>query len=472
MSSDSALSFSALFLSYLLKSSAAYLCLWVLCRCIRNSQVRFLLYALFMGGLVASWVWVFMSPYLPAIPATEVSIAHIASARRLSLSVSVAMGTAIAKSLSRVLLTYVVVIAFLLLRFFGHFWRVKSLLGASQNSPAGLSELFESVYSASGAPRCELRLVSDLRSPAMTGWWQPKVLLPCELVPRLETQQLSHILQHELTHVRRRDYLWDRLSTLGCYLIFFHPLAWLARRRLRWERELVCDENVAQGSRENRVEYASCLTTLASWWFLAEETAGQVDFLSSPPSLLAARVRALLVQAPAYSPCKKTVFILIATGALNLPMVLVPEIAISWYRPPPPTLVPSQAVRRSERSGTRIGRGRVPQRRKHEAFIIPATSVESPSTLPDLNFPVNLPVLSSPATDQGQLYALDASESSVPPAASTNSGEGSQTVWDESLPQPPRRRVSKIGTVALRAIRVGIGLAATHIGGHEHEKEP
>jgi len=381
------------------------------------------------------------------------------------------MGTGVAKGLSRVLSAYVVVVAFLLLRFFGHFWRVKSLLRASQKSPAGLSELFESVYSASGAPRCELRLINDLRSPATTGWWHPKLLLPCELVPRLETQQLSHILQHELMHVRRRDYLWDRLSTLGCYLIFFHPLAWLARRRLRWERELVCDESVAQGSPENRVEYATCLITLASWWFLAEEAAGQVDFLSAPPSLLAARVRALLVQAPAYSSFKKTVLILMATCALNVPIMLVPEIAISWYRPPPPTLVPSQAVRRSEPSSTRIGRGRVPQRRKHEAFIIPATSVGSRSTLPDLNFPVNLPVLSSSATDQGHLYALDPSESSVPPAASTNSGEGPQTVWDENLPQPPRRRVSKIGAVALRVLRLGIGVAATQIGDHEHEKE-
>src|SRR6266851_9353443 len=192
MSSESALSLWGLFFGYLLKSAAAYLCLWVLSRRIRNSQIRFLLYALFLGGLVASWVWVFMSPYLPAVRATEVSIAHIASVRRFSLSLSVAMGTGVAKGLSRVLSAYVVVVAFLLLRFFGHFWRVKSLLRASQKSPAGLSELFESVYSASGAPRCELRLINDLRSPATTGWWHPKLLLPCELVPRLETQQLSH----------------------------------------------------------------------------------------------------------------------------------------------------------------------------------------------------------------------------------------------------------------------------------------
>src|SRR2546428_12489903 len=101
MSSESALSFSALFLSYLLKSAAAYLCLWVLSRRIRNSQIRFLLYALFLGGLVASWVWVFMSPYLPATPATEVSIAHIVSARRFSLPLSGAVGTEVAKGLSR-----------------------------------------------------------------------------------------------------------------------------------------------------------------------------------------------------------------------------------------------------------------------------------------------------------------------------------------------------------------------------------
>src|SRR6266700_6044854 len=475
MSSDSALSFSALFLSYLLKSSAAYLCLWVLCRCIRNSQVRFLLYALFMGGLVASWVWVFMSPYLPAIPATEVSIAHIASARRLSLSVSVAMGTAIAKSLSRVLLTYVVVIAFLLLRFFGHFWRVKSLLRASQKSPAGLSELFESVYSASGAPRCELRLVSDLRSPAMTGWWQPKVLLPCELVPRLETQQLSHILQHELTHVRRRDYLWDRLSTLGCYLIFFHPLAWLARRRLRWERELVCDENVVQGSRENRVEYASCLTTLASWWFLEKEAAGQVDFLSSPPSLLGARVRTLLAQPIPYSAGKKTALIMVATSALTGAMLLVPGITFSSYRPSALNLVRDEVSLHPGQTVAGFQRRHVSRRRKPLASAAPATAVQSWSSAPNLNFPVQLPILSPSPTDQSYQSESASNETPSVSSANTESSDKSQsagTIWDESRPQTTRRRGSRIGAVALRIVRIGIGLAASQLGDHEHEKEP
>jgi hypothetical protein len=183
-------------------------------------------------------------------------------------------------------------------------------------------------------------------------------------------------------HVRRRDYLWDRLATLGCYLIFFHPLAWLARRRLRWERELVCDEKVVQRSRESRLEYASCLTTLASWWFLEEEATDPVEFLSSPPSLLAARVRALLVLPPAYDSCKKTTLTVLATGALSLPVLLVPGIAISSYQPTPLDLVPNQAFRRSQSTGTRISRRHVSKRRTHDAFIMPATNVESWSTLP------------------------------------------------------------------------------------------
>jgi len=106
--------------------------------------------------------------------------------------------------------------------------------------------------------------MEGLRSPATAGWRHPKVLLPSDLLPRLHAHQLVHIFQHEFTHIRRRDYLWDRLFTIGCYLIFFHPAAWLAWRTLRWERELLCDESAVPRSVEGRLEYASCLTTLAA----------------------------------------------------------------------------------------------------------------------------------------------------------------------------------------------------------------
>src|SRR5258708_18152023 len=119
-------------------------------------------------------------------------------------------------------------------------------------------------------------------------------------------------------------------------------------RRLRWERELVCDEGVVERSRERRLEYAGCLTTLASWWFLEEEIAGPVDFLSSPPSLLAARVRALLTRPTApYSKCKKAGVGLLATGALSLVVWLVPEVAVTFSRSSPGNSTKNQGVSRS-----------------------------------------------------------------------------------------------------------------------------
>jgi beta-lactamase regulating signal transducer with metallopeptidase domain len=426
-----------------------------------------------LGGIVASWLWLLVSPYLPSLPVTGVPIADLASTRRFSWSFSIPMSAAASNGVYRALWAYAIILALLLLRFCGHFWKVKNLLRASQKSPGRLAALFESVRSASGAPQCEIRLVSDLRSPATTGWWQPKVLLPRELVPRLGTQQLMHILRHELEHVRRRDYLWDRLSTLGCYLTFFHPMAWLARRRLRWERELVCDENVVQGWRADRVEYASCLTTLASWWFVEEEAAGHVDFLSSPPSLLGTRVRALLAQPTPYSSGKKIALILLLAGALFVPMLLVPEIALSSYRPAL-SLVPDQVLLTSGRTIARVQRGRASRHRKHLASVAPATAVQSWSTAPNFNFPVQLPILSPSSTDQGHPSESGSTEIPSRSSASNESSSNSRSpgaIWDESRPQTARQRGSKIGAVALRIVRAGIGLAATQIGDHEHEKE-
>src|SRR6266852_4478818 len=56
MSSDAALAFASLWLTYLIRSVGAYLLLWVLCRLIRYPQLRFRLCGIFLGGMVAAWL--------------------------------------------------------------------------------------------------------------------------------------------------------------------------------------------------------------------------------------------------------------------------------------------------------------------------------------------------------------------------------------------------------------------------------
>ena len=474
MGSGSALSVVSSLLTYLFKSTAAYLLLCLLSRFVRTPQIRFRLHGVFLSGAVATWLYLLLAPGLRVLPEATGTAGAIISARHLSLSVNPALLPGLTKGLAFLSWGYAIIFALLVARFCGHSWQLRNFLRASQPPPDALSLLFELVRSKSGSPPCELRLVEDLRSPATTGWWYPRVLLPRELLLRLRAGQLVHIFQHELMHVRRRDYLWDRLSTFVCCLIFFHPAAWLARRRLRWERELVCDEDVAQGSEGTRLEYASCLTTLANWWFLGEQVVGQVDFLSSPPSLLAARVRALLMHPAPCGSWKKAGLTVSSATVLTICALLLPEFAISSYHMPSFDLAHNRLFPQSERMTKGGKRAHVSRAQKPDRSLLPAVTFASSARPANLSLPVVLPRLSSSEGDP-----FDGSPrggaSETPADGNAGSDRGLQAVvkvWDESPPQAPRTRASKIGLVARRVLKFGIGVAASRIGGHEHEREP
>jgi beta-lactamase regulating signal transducer with metallopeptidase domain len=83
-----------------------------------------------------------------------------------------------------------------------------------------------------------------LQTPAVFGWWRARILLPPEMAARLETCELRMVLLHELVHIKRHDVLQNWIVILVRALHWFNPLVWLAVKRLRAERELVCDGRV------------------------------------------------------------------------------------------------------------------------------------------------------------------------------------------------------------------------------------
>jgi beta-lactamase regulating signal transducer with metallopeptidase domain len=157
---------------------------------------------------------------------------------------------------------YLSVVTVLLLQLLAKLWRLDLILRSRQEPSLELVVIFETLCREMEVRRCQLSLLAQLRSPATTGWFRPHVLLPMELVPRLNSEQLAQILRHELIHVKRRDYLWDRVAALCCRILFFHPAVWLAYRRMRWERELACDQAVVENRWDSRLPYAECLTGL------------------------------------------------------------------------------------------------------------------------------------------------------------------------------------------------------------------
>ena len=97
--------------------------------------------------------------------------------------------------------------------------------------------------------------------PVATGIFRPAVIMPTDADGWSESR-LRIVLLHELAHVKRRDCLTHMLGQAACAFHWFNPLAWLAVKRARTERERACDDLVlARGTRG--ADYADQLLEMA-----------------------------------------------------------------------------------------------------------------------------------------------------------------------------------------------------------------
>jgi beta-lactamase regulating signal transducer with metallopeptidase domain len=97
--------------------------------------------------------------------------------------------------------------------------------------------------------------------PMTWGIMRPVILLPSQMEEWPE-DKCRVVLLHELAHVKRYDCLVQAIVRLALALHWFNPLAWLASRQLRIERERACDDMVLNaGCRPS--EYAKHLLEIA-----------------------------------------------------------------------------------------------------------------------------------------------------------------------------------------------------------------
>ena len=171
--------------------------------------------------------------------------------------------------------------------------RIRRICRRSAPMPASFDALLsDCLGSMRLSTRIRIRVTTASIGWCVIGWVRPVVLVPATLL-NLPQDQFRALLLHELAHVRRHDWLINGALVICETLWFFHPAMWWLGRRIRKEREALCDQvAVHQGADPEAFAYG-LMAVLRS----ARPQAALS--LSAGDGDAASRIRALLDEAPA-----------------------------------------------------------------------------------------------------------------------------------------------------------------------------
>lgn len=213
-----------------------------------------------------------------------------------------------------------------------------------------------------GVARYDLREGPADLMPATWGTRNPVVVLP-SVARDWPQARLDPVLVHELAHVQRRDAGWLQLAHVMLAVWWMHPLAWVAARHLRVERERACDDlALAFGSRASG--YASELVSLAG------ECGGtEMALAMARRSQLEGRVMAILN--PHVNRDGRTRLATALAAVLVLGIVPMASLrAAAAVMPAAPEMAQQQPVR----IGGNIGE---PKKIKHVAPVYPEIAIQA-----------------------------------------------------------------------------------------------
>ncbi|RZK60603.1 MAG: peptidase M56 [Pedobacter sp.] len=145
-----------------------------------------------------------------------------------------------------IVFVYLIGISFQLIVLLSGYQKLKQLKQASILAvPAEWKAIFELTLSQLKINKTvKFYLSAKVNVPLVVGYFKPVVLFPVVLATQLDTKQVEAILIHELSHIRRNDYLINLVKTCIETLLFFNPFVWLTTKFIHIEREHACDDLV------------------------------------------------------------------------------------------------------------------------------------------------------------------------------------------------------------------------------------
>jgi beta-lactamase regulating signal transducer with metallopeptidase domain len=161
----------------------------------------------------------------------------------------------------------------------------------------------------------------QVASPALHGFFHPRLLLPEGLLPSLDVRRLRLLFLHELAHVKRHDVAVQWLATLAHIVHWFNPAVAIAISCMRRDRELATDSLVLShtGEAENRA-YGETLIGLLEFAAAASRLVpGSVGVLEEKTELKRRVAMIATHRQDAYRPSvlAATVLLVFAAGTLT-----------------------------------------------------------------------------------------------------------------------------------------------------------
>lgn len=96
-------------------------------------------------------------------------------------------------------------------------------------------------YNQNQAHPISFYISSGILIPCMAGIIKPKVYIPEHIFAQADEQQLTHMLMHEIAHVKRKDNLLNVLAAAVNAVHWFNPVLWYSIKLFNLDREISCD---------------------------------------------------------------------------------------------------------------------------------------------------------------------------------------------------------------------------------------
>lgn len=140
-------------------------------------------------------------------------------------------------------------------------WQMRHVRAASPSH----RKLLDSVCESRGVTRRVRLLRSDqFVEPVAYGLLSWTILLPAQIEKRLNRDELTALLSHELAHLKRGDIVWLVIGRVLTTCFAFQPMNFLAKRSWQEHAEFQCDD-WAVDRNVDRLTLARSLTLVAEW---------------------------------------------------------------------------------------------------------------------------------------------------------------------------------------------------------------